>query len=514
MRIVTASAALLLLAAAPAAAEDTLATPSPAATAAEGVQVPDFKTQSWVVVDATNGDILAGQNYREQRPMASTLKTLTSLTLLPRLQYNSAYEAQPNETLTEGAHVGVLAGNRYTVDQLFHGMLMRSGNDAAVALADSYGYQRTIDAMNAEAQRIGATDTVAMSPNGLDRDGQVTTAADLAQIYRVAIQDPRLQEILTAKQAEFPSRPPVSPTEARNTYTIYNHDSLLNSDYPGFLGGKAGFTSQAGRTYVAGADQNGHRLVVALLGIGGGTTATAREVLDWSFANVDQLRPIEQLPEVSEAQDVTAEPAASTTEASDLAPMPLDEQTAAEVATVVQQAQSAAQQAEAASADIPTPESVSAKAVSVTKKAVTRADQAQAAAIEQVVAAAVAAADSAAGAAGVTSTDTVDTTVSSDSGTGVSAGVAVTTAPAVAQPIVANEQPPAERGFFASLFIGLLKAFMWMLLLLGIAVVALRIRAVRRQKARREAHERAMRQRAEGSDPEATTRPRDPARTP
>ena len=83
-------------------------------------------------------------------------------------------------------------------------MLMRSGNDAAVALADAYGYQRTLAAMNAEAARIGATNTTAKSPNGLDQPGQVTTAADLAQIYRVAIQDPRLQEILTAKQAEFP----------------------------------------------------------------------------------------------------------------------------------------------------------------------------------------------------------------------------------------------------------------------------------------------------------------------
>ena len=175
-RLIAASA-LLLLAAAPAAAEDVV--PSPTPTAAEGVTVPDFATKSWILVDAESGDILAGQNYDGQRPMASTIKTLTSLTLLPRLQYDSVYEAQPQETLTEGAHVGVLAGNTYTVDQLFHGMLMRSGNDAAVALADAYGYQRTIDAMNAEAQRVGASSMVAKSLNGLDQSGQVTTAKDL-----------------------------------------------------------------------------------------------------------------------------------------------------------------------------------------------------------------------------------------------------------------------------------------------------------------------------------------------
>ena len=186
MRILIATASAVLLAAAPVAAEETPATPSPTPSAADGVQIPDFATKTWVVVDAESGDILAGQNIDEQRPMASTLKTLTALTLLPRLQYESTYEAIAEETLTEGMHVGVLAGSTYSVSQLFHGMMMRSGNDAAVALADAYGYQRTLDAMNAEAQRIGATSTVAKSPNGLDKPGQVSTAADMAQIYRAA----------------------------------------------------------------------------------------------------------------------------------------------------------------------------------------------------------------------------------------------------------------------------------------------------------------------------------------
>ena len=122
----------------------------------------------------------------------------------------------------------------------------------------------------------------------------MTTAADLAQIYRVAIQDPRLQEILTAKQAEFRTAA-ADPTKARGDFTIFNNDNLLNQDYPGFLGGKSGFTSQAGRTYVAGAEQDGRRLIVALLGIGGAQTQTAGQLLDWSFANADRLSPIGQL---------------------------------------------------------------------------------------------------------------------------------------------------------------------------------------------------------------------------
>lgn len=454
-----ATSALLLLAAAPAAAEDVV--PSPTPTAAEGVSVPDFATKSWILVDAESGDILAGQNYDEQRPMASTIKTLTSLALLPRLQYDSVYEAQPQETLTEGAHVGVLAGNTYTVEQLFHGMLMRSGNDAAVALADAYGYQRTLEAMNAEAQRVGATSTVAKSPNGLDRPGQVTTAKDLAQIYRVAIEDPRLQEILTVRQAEFPAKAPTDPTSGRTTFTIYNNDNLLESDYPGFMGGKSGFTSQAGRTYVAGADRDGHRYVVALLGIGGGTTETARKVFDWAFANAGSLQPIGELPEVGQAPQVTAVAAGTT--ADDLAPMPLDEATKTEMTTIAQTAQQVSVQAESVS--MPDVDQIAADAQAVSAQVVT-------------VTGAIPAADR------------------------VGAGADAVVAGLTQSPFAGAPQPqPESRGLLATLLIGLLKAFLWLLVLLGIAVVLLRIRAVRRQKARRQ---EAMRRRAQ--------RDREPAR--
>lgn len=454
MRTLIASAAFLLLAASPAIAEEVPASPSPTPSAAQGVQVPDFATKAWIVVDADSGDVLAGQNIDEQRPMASTLKTLTALTLLPRLQYESSYEGQARETLTEGMHVGVLAGSDYTVEQLMHGMLMRSGNDAAVALADAYGYQRTLAAMNAEAQRIGALHTVARSPNGLDQPGQVTTAADLAQIYRAAIQDPRLRDLLTTRAYEFPAQPPTDPKQPATTFTIFNNDSILNSDYPGFLGGKSGFTSQAGRTYVAGAEQNGRRLVVALLGIGGGTTSTARQMLDWSFSTVDQLTPIGQLPQLPAAEQVTPEPAASNADPADLAPLPPDPAVLQQAQTIGEQALAAVQQATAAVA-------------------------------------------------------TPQTTTSS--GLGIEMNVAGLTAPPFAPPPAdASSETTAERGFLASLLIGLLKTLMWTVLLLGVAVVLLRIRAVRRQRRRRAAYEQAMRARSREGDP---TRPRNPSRT-
>ncbi|MEI2785535.1 MAG: serine hydrolase [Candidatus Nanopelagicales bacterium] len=490
MRTMIAAAAMLLMAATPAVAEDVV--PMPVPTAAQGVTVPDFKTKAWIVIDAESGDVLAGQNIDEQRPMASTIKMLTALTLLPRLQYDSSYEAKPQETLTEGAHVGVLAGSTYRVDQLLHGMLMRSGNDAAVALADAYGFQRTIDAMNAEAQRVGANSTVAKSPNGLDRTGQVTTAKDLAQIYRVAMQDPRLQQILTVKDTQFPGQPPENPTKPRNTFTIYNNDSLLTSDYPGFLGGKGGFTSQAGRTYVAGVDRDGRKFVVALLGIGGGTTQTARELLDWAYANADQLSPIAEMPPVPDPVDVTPIAAGELT-GDDVAAMPLDEATQLQMTTIAQGAQQVSVQA--ATVEVPSAEEIAAAATATVASAVSAAggtpvDTAQVAADAQ----ALAAQALTAGSTVPTTTTTTGTAIGADAiVAGLSTAPVVTTDPLAA--------PQAERGFFATIAIGLFKAFAWLMLFLGIAVVLLRIRAIRRQKARREA---MMRQNAE----------REPARLP
>lgn len=513
MRILTATVALGALVVGPMA----VGQPAVAVVTSE-VATPDFRTQAWIVADADSGDILAGQAYDVQRAPASTLKTLTALTLLPRLQYDSTYQATAAETLTEGAQVGVLAGNSYTVAELAHGMLMRSGNDAAVALANAYGYQRTLAAMNAEAQRIGATSTVAKSPNGLDRDGQVSTAADLAQIFRAAIDDERIQAILTTEAAQFPGRPPIQPTVSRGYYTIYNNDSLLGDDYPGFLGAKTGFTSQAGRSYVAGAQRDGRTLVVALLGIGGGTTQTARRVLDWSFENIGALTPIGQLPELPKAEQISPEPAADHPD--DMSPTPPDAQTIENVAQVAQAAMAAAQSAASIDAVVSEDPALSAQAAAdramqeaestqatiagtTAQEAVTAAAQAGELPAppdpQQVAAEAVAAANQA---AGVTVVETAS---------GVRAAVGVAGPSAAAEPTA--PLAPEGRGFFATLLVGLFRAFMWLLLLSGIAVVGLRIRAVRRQRARREAYLRAMQQRVAENLPEGSTFRRDPVQT-
>jgi serine-type D-Ala-D-Ala carboxypeptidase (penicillin-binding protein 5/6) len=151
--------------------------------------------------------------------------------------------------------------------------------------------------MNAEAARLGATSTVARNPSGLDEPGQRTTARDLAVIGRAGLANPEIAGYLKLASVQFPGEP--GANGVRFMYPIYNHNRMLTDGFSGALGGKSGFTSQAGRTFVGAAQRGGHRLLVAMLGIGPNTYTTPERLLTWAFANYDRLSPVGQLAEPS-----------------------------------------------------------------------------------------------------------------------------------------------------------------------------------------------------------------------
>src|SRR5690606_36922379 len=123
----------------------------------------------------------------ERRPPASTIKLLTAVATASLLQVADTYVATDTDVAMEGSRVGLLSGQRYTVEQLLHGLLLGSGNDAAHAIAEAAGGQAaTVDRMNAEAASLGAFDTHAVTPHGLDDPEQLSSAYDLALIGRRA----------------------------------------------------------------------------------------------------------------------------------------------------------------------------------------------------------------------------------------------------------------------------------------------------------------------------------------
>ena len=127
----------------------------------------------WLIADAESGTVLAARDPHGRFYPASTLKTLTLLTLLPMLDPAEVVTATAEDEQVEGSRVGIVAGGRYSVELLFQGLVLQSGNDAANALARTAGgVEETVEAMNETAEELGAFDTVAGSPSGLDVAGQ------------------------------------------------------------------------------------------------------------------------------------------------------------------------------------------------------------------------------------------------------------------------------------------------------------------------------------------------------
>ena len=254
-------------------------------------------TKGWVLADMDSGEILAMQDPDRKLRPASTLKLLTALTVAPRLAPEQPYRAVKADEVAEGNRVVLYNGLTYKVSDLLHAALLPSANDAAQALARANGgIDVTVEQMNAEAARLGARNTTAKNPSGLDADGQFTTAYDLALIGRAAFANPEIASYLKLRSVEFPGK---REGGKRVIYPIYNHNRTVNDGFEGSLGGKSGFTSQARRTYVGAAERDGRRLMVSLLNIGGNTYTTAERLLDWGFANVDKLSPVGTLVDPS-----------------------------------------------------------------------------------------------------------------------------------------------------------------------------------------------------------------------
>jgi D-alanyl-D-alanine carboxypeptidase (penicillin-binding protein 5/6) len=248
------------------------------------VPVPDGPAPAWIVADMDTGQVLAGRDMYAAHPQASTIKTLLALTALDELpDLNATVVATNSDTLVECNCAGVRPGRSYTARQLLDGLLLVSGNDAANTLADMLGgYQEAVDKMNAKAVAIGATNTHATTPSGLDGAGGPgwTTPHDLAAIFRAAMANPVFAQITAQPVAMFPGETGDKP--------LVNQDELL-ARYPGAIGGKTGFTDAARKTFVGAADRGGRRLVIAMMyGLihEGGPTYwdQAAALLDWGFA--------------------------------------------------------------------------------------------------------------------------------------------------------------------------------------------------------------------------------------
>ena len=264
----------------------------------EADPLPEVFARSWVLADAETGAILAEKKMDTPRRPASTLKVLTALTLLPRLDPDQTYVVRKKEAEAYGSRAGIVRGKTYTIDQLMYGLLLPSGNDAAIALARANGgVPETVAQMNQVARDLQANDTTARNPSGLDSPGQLTTAYDLTVIARAALEREDFRTYVSAFRATIPAK-------GKKSRTIYNQNRLLTGGFKGAIGVKTGFTSKAGRTFIGAAERKGVTLIVTVLGSREPTADAARKLLTWGFANVNDVTPIAYLPPVPQAAPV------------------------------------------------------------------------------------------------------------------------------------------------------------------------------------------------------------------
>jgi D-alanyl-D-alanine carboxypeptidase (penicillin-binding protein 5/6) len=266
-----------------------LAMGSPVASADPDIQpvgsvaVPDGPAPTWIVADLDTGQVLAARDEYARHPPASTIKVLLAQVVLDQVSLDQTVVANDADAHVECNCVGIKAGRTYTARQLLDGLLLVSGNDAANTLAHMLGgTEATVAKMNAKAVALGANDTHAGSPSGLNGPGidGWTTPRDLAVIFRGAMANPVFAQITGQPSAMFPGDNGDRP--------IINQDELLHR-YPGAIGGKTGFTDAARKTFVGAAQRDGRRLVFAMMyGLvkEGGPTYwdQAASLLDWGFA--------------------------------------------------------------------------------------------------------------------------------------------------------------------------------------------------------------------------------------
>ncbi|GAA5198437.1 D-alanyl-D-alanine carboxypeptidase family protein [Rugosimonospora acidiphila] len=248
---------------------------------------PALSAMSWVVADLDTGAVLGACDPHLRRRPASVQKLLLAETALPKLNPNQVVEATDADLKLppDSSAVGLLVGGHYPVSTLWYGLLLESGNDTANALArvagGSGGVPATVAAMNAEARRLGADDTHAVTPSGLDAPDQLTSAYDLALIARADFARPDFVRYDTLLRMQWPAQPPRDP----HGFQIQNENKLL-VDYPGALGGKTGFTDDARHTYVGAAQRGGRRLVVTVMGaeiVPARAEKQGEMLLNWAF---------------------------------------------------------------------------------------------------------------------------------------------------------------------------------------------------------------------------------------
>ncbi|MBD0670423.1 D-alanyl-D-alanine carboxypeptidase, partial [Streptomyces sp. CBMA156] len=270
--------------------------------------------RSWLVADAATGEVLAARDAHLPLPPASTLKMLFADTVLPKFDRSAEHRVTTTELAelgTGSSLVGVKENLPYRVEDLWRGVFLSSGNDAVHVLAHmNGGIQRTVGEMQDRARALQARDTKVVSPDGYDMDGQVSSAYDLTLFARAGLRNADFRSYCATRTARFPGGLD-KLTGQRTSFDIANTDRLLGK-YPGLIGVKNGYTTNAGATFTGAAERDGRTLLVTVMHpeAQGKVYDEAAGLLDWGFAAAGKVQPVGRLVDEAVPPSSAATPGA------------------------------------------------------------------------------------------------------------------------------------------------------------------------------------------------------------
>lgn len=207
---------------------------------------------SIVVMDADSGRILYSKNKSERKLIASTTKIMTTIIALENAKLSDKLKVGKEIQTVNGSMIYVKEGETFTLNDLLHGLMLQSGNDAAMIIASkTMSYDNFIAQMNLKAHKLGMYNTTFENPHGLNDDTKnYSTAEDMSKLIRYAIKNKDFLNITSTKKYKV------------DNYIWYNKNKLL-SDYKYLISGKIGYTKASGQVFVSAAKKDGKTLVIA-----------------------------------------------------------------------------------------------------------------------------------------------------------------------------------------------------------------------------------------------------------
>jgi len=247
--------------------------------ALQAYKSPVVSARAAVLLDTASGAVLYAKNPDERMAPASLTKMMTALVAVEQAPLAQQITATAN-VYTEPVVIGLDPGESMRLEDLLYGLLLTSGNDAAIAIAEGVGgsLPRFIGLMNAKAERLGLNNTRFLNPHGLDAPGHYSTALDLARLTAAMMREPTLARIVGARDHTI-AGPPL--------YMFRSSNPLLGR-YDGVDGGKTGFTDLAGRCLAVSATRAGHQVVAVMLD-SDNIALDGQRLLDHAFGNYEWL---------------------------------------------------------------------------------------------------------------------------------------------------------------------------------------------------------------------------------